>query len=216
MVAKKIEKTNTPNTTNSKPRKRKSYKDVAPNKIRAAEILPAPLDPAPHRPLAAPRPDYRHVDTLTADIDAYISSCDQAARLPTITGLAVWLGVDEVTLRDWESARIRTRDGHELEHYHKRASVLKSARAAIIDRWQARLAGGGQGAGAIFWLKNVAGWKDEVQISQSSLIVTLSDTELVYRLSQVAAAISSLRRAADDAGPQVLDIANIVANQNDR
>ena len=90
---------------------------------------------------------------LREKIDAYFADCDAQKKPYTIGGLALALDTHRQTLLRYE---------HEYDD-QEIASLIRQAKARCeADVENRLLTGKGSPAGAIFWLKNNAGWKDVV------------------------------------------------------
>jgi hypothetical protein len=125
------------------------------------------------------RKKFENARELRKRIDAYFSDCLAEKKPFTITGLALALDTDRRTLLRYATEY----DDQEI------AELFRQAKARCESDVENRLlTGKGSPAGAIFWLKNNAGWRDVVDTHVSgSLDVTgrlagLSEDEL-WRLA---------------------------------
>ena len=106
---------------------------------------------------------YKNASELKAAIDAYFESCwmvDGNSRVRikpyTITGLGLAIGLDRGQLIDYGKREIF-------------ADVVRWSVNTIREDVEARLLEGGKSAaGAIFWLKNNAGWMDSPRDSKDT------------------------------------------------
>lgn len=104
---------------------------------------------------------YKTQEELQAGIDKYFEKCDEEKRPYTMSGLALSLGIDRVTL-----IRYGDRDLF--------ATQVKEAK----DRVQAQLEenalmGKGNATFTIFNLKNNYGWKDQVEVKNDNELTKL-------------------------------------------
>lgn len=104
---------------------------------------------------------YKTQEQLQAGIDNYFKKCDEDKRPYTMSGLALSLGIDRVTL-----IRYGDRDLF--------ATQIKEAK----DRVQAQLEenaliGKGNATFTIFNLKNNYGWKDQVEVKNDNELTKL-------------------------------------------
>lgn len=83
----------------------------------------------------------------------FCDECEALKKTPTIAALCRKLGVTPVTLYNYEK-----RDEFSFE--------VHAVRLRIVEVWEARLIGSGT-AGAQFWLRNNAGYKDTRQTELS-------------------------------------------------
>jgi len=116
-----------------------------------------------------PRKYPDHVD-FDRKVRAYFRDCEKKQKPYTLTELAYVLGMDR----------------HEVCNYGKRdeySATIKWARAKVTAQAEARLFGQNGHAGAIFWLKNNAGWRDDSRIE-----VGLTLTDILGRAASLIAA----------------------------
>lgn len=83
-------------------------------------------------------------------------------RVPTITGLAVFLDTSRETLLDYENELHKNTDMPE-ETKHAFSDTIKKAKLRIYDETEQQLYGG-KPTGAIFSLKNNYGWVDKTRV----------------------------------------------------
>lgn len=97
-------------------------------------------------------------DVMSEKIDNYFSSCDDKKDEPyTVTGLCLYLGMDRVTLLDYEadpmfSSAIK-RAKQRVENYTEKRALLGKANPTF----------------AIFSLKNNFGWKDKTEVETNDV-----------------------------------------------
>lgn len=118
----------------------------------------------------------------------------QGKTLPTLTGLAVHLGVGRKTLYNYAH-----RDGF--------SEVLKAAYTAIeLNVEQMLLKGEGSTTGAIFWLKNNANWRDKQELEHTGAgggPIVYSDVE---RANRVAGLLNAARERASGSASSGSDL----------
>jgi hypothetical protein len=112
----------------------------------------------------AMRRKFENAGELREKIDAYFADCLAEKKPFTVTGLALALDTDRRTLLRYETEY----DDQEI------ADLIRQAKARCEQDVENRLlTGKGSPAGAIFWLKNNAGWRDVVDTHVSgSLDIT--------------------------------------------
>ena len=104
------------------------------------------------------RRKFESAEELRERIDAYFSDCDVQKKPYTITGLALALDTNRQTLLRYE---------HEYDD-QEIADLIRQAKARCESDVENRLlTGKGSPAGAIFWLKNNAGWRDQTDVQVS-------------------------------------------------
>ena len=107
------------------------------------------------------RRKFENAKELGKKIDSYFSECRTEKKIPLITELALHLGVDRNTLLRYE----KEYDDPEI------AAIIRDAKARVETGIERRLIEGkGSPAGAIFWLKNNAGWRDVVDTHVSGTL----------------------------------------------
>ena len=107
------------------------------------------------------RRKFEDAGELRKKIDAFFAECDAQKKPYTITGLALALGTNRQTLLRYE----KEYDDQEI------AELIQQAKARCeADVEQRLLTGKGSPAGAIFWLKNNAGWRDVVDTHVSGTL----------------------------------------------
>jgi len=101
--------------------------------------------------MARPR-KYNTTEELEEAISAYFEKNKQDNLIPTVSGLALELGF------------CSRQSLHDYEKDERFSYLIKKARLSIELYWENRLAGNVP-TGAIFWLKNHAGYTDKQEIS---------------------------------------------------
>ena len=125
--------------------------------------------PVPKKRIGGRPPKYTSPDAMEAKIADYFDSLridgDKPDKPPTMAGLALALGfADRQSLRDYGKD----------EAY---SCVIKKARMRIENYWESKLAGTSP-TGAIFWLKNHAGYADRQDFEMSGAIPIMLDKAL--------------------------------------
>lgn len=98
-------------------------------------------------------PLFDNAEDMQAIIDDYFDSLlptedNPAGEFPTISGLALALGMTTKALREYG----------ERDEF---SSTVRKAKQKVELSWEQRLLQ--PGSGPIFWLKNNAGWKDKTE-----------------------------------------------------
>jgi len=97
-------------------------------------------------------PIFAEEDALASRMDSYFAECDEKEKPYTIAGLALHLGMTTQGLREYQEK-------------DKFSCIIKKAKQKVEANVESLLLEG-KGSGAIFWLKNHAGYKD---IQQTNL-----------------------------------------------
>lgn len=127
---------------------------------------------------------FRSVAELERNIQAFFEECTEKRRIPTISGLAVYLKCDRKTL-------------YNMEGNSDFFPTIKQAKAFIEAEMEQQLLTGKNTVGYIFTLKNNYGWKDE-HINQNLNLNTTIEPEEKTRLE------SLLKPKTVDVTPEVL------------
>jgi hypothetical protein len=114
-------------------------------------------------------------------LQQYFSDRDEKGVPTTIMGLARALDLHPETLIEYEKRRDTDED-------RRISDCIKSARHRIIDRVERQLLGGKNLVGAIFWLKNNAGYTDQQRVVHDGAINNVIRVELPLK-KPVASAI---------------------------
>lgn len=94
-------------------------------------------------------PRFKTPEEMEAMVDEYFEALTDEKFVPTVNGLALFLG--------FTSRQSLINYGNKPEFL----DTVKRARAILENAWEQRLAGP-NAAGTIFWLKN-QGWSDKVE-----------------------------------------------------
>jgi hypothetical protein len=101
--------------------------------------------------------------------ERYLDQCDETGHPPTVSAVALvtgWPGRDALAAG--------------VVKYPNLAECVTRARARIEQWWALRLLQPGTSAGAVFALKNLAGWTDKIESNQH---VTIEGGDLGQRLT---------------------------------
>lgn len=122
-------------------------------------------------------PKFESPKILGAQIEEYFSLCTNEKKIPTITGLAFFLGTTRKTLLDYEccdsSNMLKGFDDNVKADYIR---IIKNAKARIEAGYEQLLFDKNTVVGAIFTLKNNFGWVDKQKVERvNSIEVVLED-----------------------------------------
>lgn len=135
----------------------KPPKKKAASRKKAAPEKPDPKEaPTEEKKGRGRPPKYTDGDVFQAKVDQYFKDCEENKTLPGIHGLAVALDMTRETILQYEK----------LDEF---SDTIKKAKEKLRLAWESRLAIPGS-TGAIFWLKNNAGWKDQQDVANSGTI----------------------------------------------
>lgn len=107
---------------------------------------------------------YKNKNDLQKGIDEYFRNCDKNEKPYTMTGLAISLGIDRIT----------------LINYGKRdlfSTLIKNAKARVEEQLEESLYRLGNNSGVIFNLKNNYGWvdKQEQEVTETKRYNIIND-----------------------------------------
>lgn len=112
---------------------------------------------------------FKSPENLKNKIEEYFSLCDNNKKIPTITGLAYFLGTTRKTLLEYENSDkngfLKSLDDDVKLEY---ISIITKAKARIEAEYEQLLFKGNTVVGAIFTLKNNFGWIDKQDIEQTN------------------------------------------------
>lgn len=97
---------------------------------------------------------YKTQEELQKAIDKYFDGCDKKDKHYTMTGLAIALGIDRMTLLRYGEKDLF-------------APLIKNAKARVEERLEDCLYRLGNNSGIIFNLKNNFKWKDQVEVTDN-------------------------------------------------
>lgn len=119
---------------------------------------------------------FKSVEELQEKIDAYFKSCYKEVRKEngevemvnirplTITGLALALDTDRITLLRYEECK---QDSLSEEENRRYSNTIKAAKQTIENFAEEKLFSSSQVVGVIFNMKNNWGWKDKTEVEYS-------------------------------------------------
>lgn len=112
----------------------------------------------------------RHVEKRIND---YLEYCIQNDNIPSIPGMAVWLGVCPDTVHDWKNGRLRKSTHQEL--IRKYATIIEQVTL------EGSLNNSLNVGGAIFALKNGFGYKDtqDIVITPNNPLGDVQDPDVI-------------------------------------
>lgn len=114
-------------------------------------------------------PKFESPKILGEQIEEYFSLCTNEKKIPTITGLAFFLGTTRKTLLDYECCDSSNMlkgfdDNVKADYIH----IIKNAKVRIEAGYEQLLFDKNTVVGAIFTLKNNFGWVDKQNIEQTN------------------------------------------------
>lgn len=115
---------------------------------------------------------YKTQEQLQQAIDKYFDDCDKKDKHYTMTGLAIALGIDRMTLLRYGDKDLF-------------APLIKNAKARVEERLEDCLYRLGNNSGIIFNLKNNFKWKDQVEVADDD------------RLNKVEELLSKIKEEAE-------------------
>lgn len=117
-------------------------------------------------------------EDMQEKIDAYFDECDKEKRPYTVTGLALALDTDRITLLEYENANDENFKRLTKEEQKAFSNTIKRAKERCQKYAEEQLfRTGGQVAGVIFNMKNNYAWKDQQEIinTNNNISVELDD-----------------------------------------
>lgn len=114
-------------------------------------------------------PKFESPKILGEQIEEYFSLCTNEKKIPTITGLAFFLGTTRKTLLDYECCDSSNMlkgfdDNVKADYIH----IIKNTKVRIEAGYEQLLFDKNTVVGAIFTLKNNFGWVDKQNIEQTN------------------------------------------------
>ena len=119
-------------------------------------------------------PKYDNPAKMQIKVDEYFEECKAEKRIPLLTGLALALGMEWRTLRDYQAGR----GGRDVF-----AALIKRARVRIEDAVTGLMLTTAKPVGAIFYLKNCHDWQDKSEVITTGPVLT--DEELEQRIKAI-------------------------------
>lgn len=117
---------------------------------------------------------YDNAEDLQKEIDNYFKYASDNEEIPTVTGLAWWLGLSRNGLLHYEKAEengwLKSLDDSAK---HEIVNTVKRAKQYIETRYEQALFMNGKTIGAIFTLKNNYSWADKKEIEQTNKTITV-------------------------------------------
>lgn len=117
-------------------------------------------------------------DKLDAQIEDFFKWCAENKRIPTVTGLAVHLDTDRLTLLHYENSLDNPAyDKLDYDVKVKLINSIKRAKQRVESEYEQALFNKNSAVGAIFTLKNNYKWVDKQEVEQTNktIEVTLED-----------------------------------------
>lgn len=117
-------------------------------------------------------------DKLDSQIEEFFVWCNKNKKIPTVTGLAVYLDTDRLTLLHYEnSLDDPAYDKLDYDVKVKLINSIKRAKQRVESEYEQALFNKNSAVGAIFTLKNNYKWVDKQEVEQTNktIEVTLED-----------------------------------------
>lgn len=117
-------------------------------------------------------------DKLDAQIEDFFKWCNENKRIPTVTGLAVHLDTDRLTLLHYENSLDNPAyDKLDYDVKVRLINSIKRAKQRVESEYEQALFNKNSAVGAIFTLKNNYKWVDKQEVEQTNktIEVTLED-----------------------------------------
>jgi len=114
-------------------------------------------------------------DKLDKQIEEYFIWCKDNNKIPTVTGLAVYLDSDRLTLLNYENCL--DNEAYEELGYEVKVRLINSIKRAkqrVESEYEQALFNKNSAVGAIFTLKNNYKWVDKQEIEQTSKTIEVS------------------------------------------
>lgn len=117
-------------------------------------------------------------DKLDSQIESFFEWCNENKKIPTVTGLAVYLDTDRHTLLNYEnSLEDAAYDKLDYDVKVRLITSIKRAKQRVESEYEQALFNKNSAVGAIFTLKNNYKWVDKQEVEQTNktIEVTLED-----------------------------------------
>lgn len=117
-------------------------------------------------------------DKLDAQIEDFFKWCNENKKIPTVTGLAVHLDTDRLTLLHYENSLDNpSYDKLDYDVKVRLINSIKRAKQRVESEYEQALFNKNSAVGAIFTLKNNYKWVDKQEVEQTNktIEVTLED-----------------------------------------
>lgn len=117
---------------------------------------------------------FDNAEDLQKEIDEYFQYALDNEEVPTVSGLAYYLGINRQTLLNYENSEENgwLRSLNDTEKC-KIVGTIKRAKQYIESRYEQALFQQGKTVGAIFTLKNNYNWVDKQEIEQTDKTITV-------------------------------------------
>lgn len=114
-------------------------------------------------------------DKLDMQIEEFFNNCKDNKIIPTVTGLAVYLDTDRLTLLNYENC-LDNPAYEELDYDVKVHLInsIKRAKQRVESEYEQALFNKNSAVGAIFTLKNNYKWVDKQEIEQTNKTIEVS------------------------------------------
>lgn len=117
-------------------------------------------------------------DKLDNQIEDFFKWCNKNKKIPTVTGLAVHLDTDRLTLLHYENSLDNPAyDKLDYDVKVRLINSIKRAKQRVESEYEQALFNKNSAVGAIFTLKNNYKWVDKQEVEQTNktIEVTLED-----------------------------------------
>ncbi|MCC3870272.1 DNA-packaging protein [Terrisporobacter mayombei] len=117
-------------------------------------------------------------EKLDIQIEDFFKWCNENNKIPTVTGLAVHLDTDRLTLLHYENSLDNTAyDKLDYDVKVRLINSIKRAKQRVESEYEQALFNKNSAVGAIFTLKNNYKWVDKQEVEQTNktIEVTLED-----------------------------------------
>lgn len=117
-------------------------------------------------------------DKLDEQIEDFFKWCNENKKIPTVTGLAVHLDTDRLTLLHYENCLDDpSYDKLDYDVKVRLINSIKRAKQRVESEYEQALFNKNSAVGAIFTLKNNYKWVDKQEVEQTNktIEVTLED-----------------------------------------
>lgn len=121
---------------------------------------------------------FKSPEELQEGIEKYFNDCLEDKEIPTISGLAFYLGTTRSVLlsyEKWEEYNNlkRCTEAEKVAY----SNTIKAAKAFIESGYEQALYSKNSVTGAIFTLKNNSGWVDKTEVENTNKDITVTLTE---------------------------------------
>lgn len=114
-------------------------------------------------------------DKLDMQIEDFFKWCIENKKIPTVTGLAVHLDTDRLTLLNYENSLDNpSYDKLDYDVKVQLINSIKRAKQRVESEYEQALFNKNSAVGAIFTLKNNYKWVDKQEIEQSNKTIEVT------------------------------------------